>query len=216
MPTIGVAIPCYKYHIEKLKRLLDSIETQTRKPDEICVSCSSTDEDIVFEKSYSFPIKVLRWSDRKNASENRNLAMRELKTDIVSFFDADDIMHPCRLQYIDIAFTMFPTINIVVHGHTNKPFINYEDVDIHLNKLVYYTSGCGIAFVEDYDSPLHHSQSSVRRHVLEKVQYREEQQYERCEDSYFCNDVVRLFGETLYIKNPLSLYVPEGQWYLNE
>ena len=29
---IGVAIPCYKYHIQKLKRCLDSIESQEVKP----------------------------------------------------------------------------------------------------------------------------------------------------------------------------------------
>ena len=42
MRTIGVAIPCYIYHLQKLKILLDSIQAQTLKPTHVVVSCSST------------------------------------------------------------------------------------------------------------------------------------------------------------------------------
>ena len=55
---IGVAIPCYKGHIIRLFELLDSIEKQTRHPDKVVVSCSSTSE-FLNSKDYSFPLQII-------------------------------------------------------------------------------------------------------------------------------------------------------------
>jgi hypothetical protein len=56
---IGVAVPCYYEHIPNLMYLLDSIESQTCRPDKVEVSCSSTRE--LFEtKQYSFPLEIMK------------------------------------------------------------------------------------------------------------------------------------------------------------
>ena len=39
---IGVAVPCYYGHIQRLYELLDSIEKQTILPDKVVVNSSST------------------------------------------------------------------------------------------------------------------------------------------------------------------------------
>jgi glycosyltransferase involved in cell wall biosynthesis len=114
---IGVAIPCYKYHIPKLIRCLESIEAQTLKADQVVVSCSSSDKSDFpsdIEKRFSFPLVILTTPDRKNAAENRNIAISHLTTDLVSFFDADDIMHPQRLEFIKHAFYLKRDCKIVI------------------------------------------------------------------------------------------------------
>ena len=61
---IGVSIPCYYGHISHLTNLLDSIENQTRQPDKVVVSCSSTKE--LFEtKQYSFPLEIIITEEHK-------------------------------------------------------------------------------------------------------------------------------------------------------
>ena len=80
---IGVAIPCYIYHLQKLKILLDSIQAQTLKPAHVVVSCSSTlpdNKDVIdiCEKYKDFKLDIITTKERKNASENRNIASRHL------------------------------------------------------------------------------------------------------------------------------------------
>ena len=99
---IGVAIPCFIKHIPQCLQLLDALEYQTRRPDEVVVSCSSTAE--FPHKEYSYPIKILVTEKKQNTSTNRNCAARELQTDIICFFDADDEMHPQRLEVIERSF----------------------------------------------------------------------------------------------------------------
>ena len=82
---IGVAIPCYIGHIDKLLILLDSIEQQTRLPDKVVVSCSSTTVLPSFPK-YNFEFEFVCEPTKKNPSENRNIAgLRLMDTDIIYY-----------------------------------------------------------------------------------------------------------------------------------
>ena len=100
---IGVAIPCYSGHINKLYELLESIENQTRIPDKVTISCSSINKDsIPIFKKYIFPLEFIPSEEKKNAAENRNIASSKLKDmDYISFFDADDIMVSQRIEFIE-------------------------------------------------------------------------------------------------------------------
>ena len=71
---IGVVIPSYIRHIPLLKRCLDSIETQTKPPNIVSISCSSSKKDSVNLTSYSFPIKINYTEEVQNAAQNRNYA----------------------------------------------------------------------------------------------------------------------------------------------
>ena len=102
---IGVAIPAYVGHIEKLFQLLDSIQSQTIIPDEVVVSCSST-KKTDFElncyieklKKYTFSLEIITSEEKKNAAQNRNIAASKLSdVDYITFIDADDVMHPQRI-----------------------------------------------------------------------------------------------------------------------
>jgi glycosyltransferase involved in cell wall biosynthesis len=97
---IGVAVPCYIGHVNQLLHLLDSLENQTVLPDKVVVSSSST-EELHICKKYSFPLAIITCINKKNAAENRNIAASKLlDMDYITFFDADDIMHPQRIEIL--------------------------------------------------------------------------------------------------------------------
>ena len=98
---IGVAIPCYIGHIEQLQVLLDSIAAQTRLPDKVVVSCSSTTEMPPEFSKYEFDLQIICDPMRKNTAQNRNIAAQLLDTDVITFFDADDVMHPQRIEFVE-------------------------------------------------------------------------------------------------------------------
>ena len=63
---IGVAIPCYIKHIPNLLALLDSIEAQTRIPEVVSISCSSTHyHEFPILKTYSFLVNVKLHLEKK-------------------------------------------------------------------------------------------------------------------------------------------------------
>ena len=211
-PTISVVVSCYKKHLIKLLRLLDSIAQQTVKPIEVIVSSSSCEpSDVPAIADYPFPVTLVLHRVRKNASQNRNIAMKLARGDIVSFIDADDIMMPRRLEAVRTAFIQ--GAQFVVHNFTRdlEAQDGGEAFEIDHNVLVRARSLC-IVHMRDNRIQLHHSQSSVARDILQVVQYREEPDYERREDAIFCGDIVIRGYPNAYIANVLTMYDESGAW----
>jgi hypothetical protein len=215
-PTLGMAIPCYKPHIPKLLRLLDCIEKQTRKPDAVLVSCSSMPESEprpAFPE-YSFEFKIVYHVGKMNASMNRNFAASQLATDYVSFFDADDIMHPQRLEAISMAIA--GGADFIVHSYSKTPLQTepalFSDISVLYDTLIktepnpygFHQLG-GIRGCR-----VHHGQPTVHRSILEKIQFPIELQYG--EDSIFCTNGLPHSTKNAYIHLPLSIYLPSGSW----
>jgi glycosyltransferase involved in cell wall biosynthesis len=218
-PTIGVAIPCYKGHIPALERLFKSIQEQTLQPNMVVVSCSSsTDDDVkhLYDK-YPFPLKIITTETRQNTAINRNIAGKQLKTDIISFFDADDIMHPDRLLVLVSMYSQnHPTIVapdipgfglLLLHNYSSGETTNFqplESADIGI-------SGPGIPMNDREHSAFAHC--AVSRCIFEEQQFPESIIFERCEDRAYVtilsvtNRVMRV-----YIHNRLSHYMPSFSW----
>lgn len=223
---IGVAIPCYKNHIPLLKRCLDSIENQTRKPDFVVVSCSSSkQEDIPFYSSedYSFPLQIVPHEERLNAAENRNIAtdiLIEKGCIFISFFDCDDEMHPQRIQAIEEGFQKYPETKILLHNfwilesELEEEFEKYDFFNYVQNKCYIGYNG-SLEIISHPLAKIHHSQSTVLKDIFDKIRYNEEKQFERKEDTIFCVNIIELGIPSLYIFNPLSKYYPSGS-YKNE
>ena len=211
---IGVAIPCYKYHIPVLKRCLDSIERQTQHPDEVVVVCSSTTNTDIPIYSYSFPLRIITRPERRNAAENRNLASTELTTDIVSFFDCDDEMHPQRIQILSDTFQQ-TNPDICLHSflekeETQKPFTQIQSPHRTVNHLRRAPSGCA-TLNGNPTARIHHSQVTVSKFILGRIRFKEDIGHERREDAVFCGDVLDMPGcQSVYISDPLSKYYMEG------
>ena len=212
---IGVSIPCYYGHISHLTKLLDSIENQTRQPDKVVVSCSSTKE--LFEtKQYSFPLEIIITEEHKNAAQNRNIATSQLNDmDYITFMDADDVMHPQRIEILLKAFQE-TECDIILHNFfmDGSEFNYIETIDMRINELTQCYSGC-IRHVDFYKYQLnmmiHHSQSSIKKYIFDIVKYPEEREFVRKEDCVFCHIVFSIPNiKNVYISNQLSLYKPSG------
>ena len=226
MRTIGVAIPCYLYHIPKLYNVLNSIKNQTLKPDHVVISCSSTMKDnkdisnmLSIFKQY-FRLDIITTLDRKNASENRNIASSYLSTDIISYIDADDIMYNQRLEAIKDIFDKTDCL-VILHNFDMDiniceiPLKKYDSFKYDYGKLVQSHRYYVIEHIDDLNTQscinhIHHAHSSILKEVFQKIQYKKELNF--AEDSIFCRDVLDFVGfKNVYINQPLTVYFREGK-----
>ena len=208
---IGVAVSCYVNHLPLLLELFDSIENQTRKPDKVVVSSSSTppEKELKILKTYSFPYEIIYTPEHKNAASNRNIAISGLlDMEYISFIDADDIMHPQRIELIMRTFEE-TNGDIVLHNFSYENNLKpIKSLKYTINELFVSNSGC---ITSNYNYNLHHSQSTVRRYILHFVKFSEDVIYNRKEDCVFCKHVFQLPNVVnVYIMNELSWYRPSG------
>jgi hypothetical protein len=222
---IGAAIPAYIGHIKGLFKLLDSIQNQTVIPDKVVVSCSSTKKsdlelDCYFEKvkHYSFYLEIITTEEKKSAAQNRNIAASKLTDmDCITFIDADDIMHPQRIEILLKVFQEYDS-DIILHNYFvhvtfeniifNK--IENSDINVRINSLRQHWSGC-IEHINYVEEGIHHSQVSVKNEVFNKIKFPEEIEFNRKEDCIFCHRVFNLPDiKNAYIANKLSYYAPSN------
>lgn len=211
---IGVAIPCYIGHIQALFDLLDCIENQTRIPDKVVVSCSSTETFPEIVKKYHFTLEIIVTPQKKNAAENRNIAASKLTDmDYITFFDADDIMVPQRIEILLKVFEEHQP-DIILHNYFDNVInkvnmmINLEN-NVRINHLIQAPSGC-ITQPPGYNDKIdkiHHSQVTVKSFILDEIKFSEEPEYINIEDCVFCYKVFSLPNiKNAYIKSELSYY----------
>jgi hypothetical protein len=216
MKTIGIAVPCYVHHLQHLKRMLDSIEKNTKKPDVVIISCSSMNDMAtpIDTSKYSFPVQIIYHTERLNAAQNRNIAAAKLETDIISFFDADDIMHSQRIEAICGAFENYDCI-LVLHNFLRSYsdiFQKYETIEYQYNVLSCAPINCAIVN-NNYNIPVHHSQVSISKDIFNKYKINEANDHERREDSVYCATILRNHPtRNVYIPHPLSAYESAGYW----
>jgi len=211
---IGVAIPCYKGHIIRLFELLDSIEKQTRHPDKVVVSCSSTSE-FLNSKDYSFPLQIIITEQHKNAAQNRNIAITKLSDmDYITFIDADDTMHPQRIEILLKVFEEHDCDvilhNFFMNSNESNEFIKIENIQVKPNSLKQCWSDRIVHKDTDNNTHhIHHGQVTLKRYILDKVNFPEEVEFNWREDSVFCHKVFGLENiKNAYIVNELSYYSP--------
>jgi hypothetical protein len=208
--TIGVAIPCYRPHHSFLNRLFDSIAAQTRRPDRVVVSCSSwSSDDVRNLMVHDIPVTIVYARRRILQAENRNIAARLLGTRILTFIDADDIMHPRRLEYVLRAFQE-TNCDGVVHNYQyvdHSAPVPYETEDEYrCDEHLVKKDPAGVGCMIEGNHPLHHAQLSITRNVFSRFQYPTEEQYYRMEDSVYLATLVQNGVAIRYLHNKLSQY----------
>jgi len=222
---IGVAIPSYIGHIDPLFKLLDSIQNQTIIPNKVVVSCSSTKKSdfefqCYFEKlqQYTFSLEIITSEEKKNAAQNRNIAASKLSDmDYITFIDADDIMHPQRIEILLKVFKEHDS-DIILHNYfidvafENDLFkkIDNSEINVRANSLRQDWSGC-IEHINYVEEGIHHSQVSIKKEIFNKIKFPEEIEFNRKEDCIFCHRVFNLPDiKNSYIANKLSYYAPSN------
>ena len=116
--SVCLAIPCIPRHLGNLRQVLWDVAAQTVLPSEVVVSISETSVDegdalaadlaaeifgdarsTALRPSRPWPtLKVVAATERQTHAVNNNIAASHCSSDIVSWFDADDRMHPRRVE----------------------------------------------------------------------------------------------------------------------
>ncbi len=84
-----------------LRKMLQSLAGQTRRPDQvIVVDASAEPVEAVVRSIGELSVDYLRWSEKPSAAAQRNggLALVRDDMDLVCFFDDDEILHPDALE----------------------------------------------------------------------------------------------------------------------
>jgi glycosyltransferase involved in cell wall biosynthesis len=97
-PLVNVIINCYNG--EKYLRIaIESVFVQTYSNWRIIFwDNQSTDDSAGIAKSYGEKIEYYRAKIKTNLGEARNLALKEVKGDYITFIDCDDVWLPSKLQ----------------------------------------------------------------------------------------------------------------------
>jgi glycosyltransferase involved in cell wall biosynthesis len=119
MPLISVVIPTYN-RSTVLLRAIDSILNQSFIDWELLIvdDCSTDDtQHVVDQISHrDSRVKYFKLPINSGANAARNLGIQNASSDIISFLDSDDVMHPDNLSKQHIAFTSNPALGISYVG----------------------------------------------------------------------------------------------------
>jgi glycosyltransferase involved in cell wall biosynthesis len=98
LPLVSILIPCYNAEAW-LAETLESAIAQTWKNTEIIVvDDGSSDQSFAIAKQFeSAQIKVLQ-QPKQGASVARNLALQVCQGDYLQYLDADDLLHPDKIE----------------------------------------------------------------------------------------------------------------------
>jgi glycosyltransferase involved in cell wall biosynthesis len=171
-------------------------------------------------KKYTFPLQIITNEDKKCAAQNRNIAASLLTdVDYITFIDADDIMHPQRMEIIINVFKEHDC-DIILHNYSNLEtqqdvfFKKIEscDIKIRINSLEQCFSGCiKLKTYNDNNEKIHHGHVSIKQTIFNSVIFPEEPEFYRKEDCVFCYRVFALPNiKNIYISNELTCYNPSN------
>lgn len=211
---ISVGIPCILRDIKKIERLLKSIENQTYKPYEVLIGLSgvtkkiSDDYEKLFNNKYNLNIKLISTNKECYAGGNRNRIIENVKSDIISFIDADDTMHPQKLQKIYQLFKEYKNLKVLVHTYSpnyNKfsklqifPRIcNLEDINKAINDdTTIYPERLRNNLPEKYlgINQITHGHITCKTSLLKKIKYNETKKYMRGQDSLLIRNLINYFN----------------------
>jgi glycosyltransferase involved in cell wall biosynthesis len=107
---ISVLIPCYYKHFKNLKNIINLILKGTYQPYEIIISLNgckflNNDDILNFENNYkNIKLKLVKTLELLSRPIARNILFPYIEGEIITFCDADDIIHYQRLEIINYFF----------------------------------------------------------------------------------------------------------------
>jgi hypothetical protein len=138
MQCIALCIPFDIGDLDFLQQSIQSIEQQTVQPDIVVYSFSRCPkeqqtkiQDILDNVLGPCQVCAAFSEDIQLPGENRNVAAELAQkhgAELLSFIDADDVMHPRRIECIVKVFKEDPSTNLLVHSCIRVPKIPLKDV----------------------------------------------------------------------------------------
>jgi glycosyltransferase involved in cell wall biosynthesis len=210
---LGIAIPCYEGHFDLLPTLIENISMSTVRPDQIAISCSSWKHNSRTDTNYKgIPVSIQYSKHKLNQATNRNIAGSMLNTKYISFIDADDLMHPSRIEYILNAFSSGP-YQAIYHGYSREHSSHYGDsfnpmdpFKLASEKLVIDPNAYGLK-VGEGGYEIQHAHVTVTREVFNRFKFNENWNAYRLEDSLYGRTLVENGVQLGYIANKLVRYI---------
>lgn len=132
-PSVSIALCTYQ-GAEYLEEQLDSIEAQSRPPDELVVCDDGSTDDTLrilegFQSRARFPVRIEVNDDRLGPAKNFQRAIERCASELIFLSDQDDVWHPEKLRTLVPIFVARPEVGAV--------FCNADVVDEHLTPLGY-------------------------------------------------------------------------------
>ena len=217
--SISVVIPCHNTHFKYLNECIQNILQSTLLPNEIIVSLNNVQiigdckVDNIEKKYNKNGLKILRNYTSLPASENRHNGSIQSKNDIIIYTDADDLIHPQKIEIINHFFKKYPDTLHINHEYSNKfnvnsfninkiKFANYNKVSKICQNIENYTN------LDWYNLPnrqVHAGHLSIKKKVLKHVKW-DILMKTVGEDSKFCREICNKFNKSIIILEPLSFY----------
>lgn len=223
---ISIVIPCIPRDIKYLDRVMESIKNQSYKPYEIILALSGTNSTLDINKlndslieKFNLPIKFSYTKKMCNASTNRNRGGKLCSGDIITFMDADDVMYPDKLLYVNTYFNKYKP-KLLLHSHS-KGYDNFEftkEFDIFFGKIIY---DIALTLQRKHErvprlpignfrgNGVTHGHPSIASEVFNNINFNENMVHG--EDCFFIYEVVNFYGRkddtAIFIDIPLTQYV---------
>jgi hypothetical protein len=238
-PGITVCLPCDGTEVKDsilIPRILQSIAGQSCLPEKVILAISGISPDDSAELREELPdykdlfaFEINDTAESHHAGVNRNRCVAAADTEVVSFFDVDDIMHPRRLELLSIAFGNYHP-KAVVHAYEESPKLVCESAVKNFTSMQFGDTfqifdGLGIydlSLTPDAEAknslrtPNNHGLNhaghiSVLRSVFSEVQQTD---LPRGQDAKFARDILKHFGRhedtMVCLDVPLTLYCHEA------
>ena len=124
---ISVALPTYRGGTY-LRQQLESIQQQTRRPDELIITDDASGDDTIviteeFQKTASFPVKILSNFNRLGCNRNFAEAIARCGGDIIALSDQDDVWKSRHLERLIAPFERDQAVSLVV---SNSDFVDED------------------------------------------------------------------------------------------
>ena len=228
-PSISLCIPAIPRDLDSgcIFRVVQSARLQTVPPAEIIIALSNSTYEfglrarsLLRRSAGHIPLRVIRASELHFQATSRNNAIIASSGDIISFIDADDEMHPNRLEIIQHMFAREKRLKMFLHGYTEG-----HDLKGWRHGNLSFTSGNLIGKEElckseartrhqpHLDLLVHHAHLSLRQNMLGGFHFDESEASYRNEDSLFVRDILvascTVSGSEeniLFLDSPLSYY----------
>lgn len=198
---ISVCITFCDMDVRFLNRSISMANSQTVKPDEILLAYSGIKGEIYHCES-DIPIRKLKVSDKRvYQSIVRNHGGDNCNTDIISFWDVDDIVSNQKIEFVNYAINECG-YDAFLHSYaTDNNYQIPRFSNRSLSKIVEKEANCSNVKSE-CRSPVHHGHISVKSSVFEKIRQKEMWG----EDGYFCQDLMDAGYSIAFSKNKLIIY----------
>lgn len=213
---VSLVIPCVPAHVRYLAECVASARAQTRLPQEVVVALSSCApaeaheaEAAVRAASGPMTVRILAQDAPASAAENRNRGASASSQPIVSFMDADDTMHPQRLERV-VGLLQEHRADAVLHGFAhNSPCDAWE---VGSGNVIAPEEAClreaaDRTCVHLTFAAVTHGHITVRRRIIEAVQ--QDPRAARREDSLFVRQVFEAGFRVAITDDRLSTYWQE-------